>query len=273
MAYYSLLHWLPLELLNRRAKDVVQKLCGRSGIVLVSIVCCYTLVLQDWAEDFGLGLGSSYNLFNIKNDMNTFEIRKEDIGFLKIDAGIRIRDFGGFFDADGRKLRALLDVASNCEVGVLHIGTKPDVVITLTNSEARQYLGRSSAERHSYEPFYREVIRVGLLLEKLALLIDPAARIAVDYPTEEELVGRSVSHYEEFLRKFPLENKEEGLSTVVPQELEGRIDDFLNLVIPQQNYMLGTCHWIWDMKKVILRYAFNINWQTPAEKNPHVIYD
>lgn len=205
--------------------------------------------------------------------MNTFEIDKEDISFLKIDAGIRIRDFSGFFDADGRKLRALLDVASNCKVGVLHIGTKPDVVITLTNSEARQYLGRSSAERHSYEPFYREVIRVGLLLEKLALLIDPAARIAVDYPTEEELVGRSVSHYEEFLRKFPLENKEEGLSTVVPQELEGRIDDFLNLVIPQQNYMLGTCHWIWDMKKVILRYAFNINWQTPAEKNPHVIYD
>ena len=126
--------------------------------------------------------------------MDTFEIEKEDIGFLKIDAGIRIRDFSGFFDADGRKQRALLDVASNCEVGVLHIGTKPDVVITLTNSEARQYLGRSSAERHSYEPFYREVIRVGLLLEKLALLIDPAARIAVDYPTEEELVGRSVSH-------------------------------------------------------------------------------
>jgi hypothetical protein len=205
--------------------------------------------------------------------MNTFEIDKEDISFLKIDAGIRIRDFSGFFDADGRKLRALLDVASNCEVGVLHIGTKPDVVITLTNSEARQYLGRSSAERHSYEPFYREVIRAGLLLEKLALLIDPAARIAVDYPTEEELVGRSVSHYEEFLRKFPLENKEEGLSTVVPQELEGRIDDFLNLVIPQQNYMLGTCHWIWDMKKVILRYGFNIDWQTPTEKNPHVIYD
>jgi len=205
--------------------------------------------------------------------MNTFEIDKEDISFLKIDAGIRIRDFSGFFDADGRKLRALLDVASNCEVGVSHIGTKPDVVITLTNSEARQYLGRSSAERHSYEPFYREVIRAGLLLEKLALLIDPAARIAVDYPTEEELVGRSVSHHEEFLRKFPLENKEEGLSTVVPQELEGRIDDFLNLVIPQQNYMLGTCHWIWDMKKVILRYGFNIDWQTPTEKNPHVIYD
>ena len=205
--------------------------------------------------------------------MNTFEIDKEDISFLKIDAGIRIRDFSGFFDADGRKLRALLDVASNCEVGVLHIGTKPDVVITLTNSEARQYLGRSSAERHSYEPFYREVIRVGLLLEKLALLIDPAARIVIDYPKEEELIGRSVSRYDEFLQEFQEEGKEKGLSTVVPQELERRVDEFLNLVIPQQDYMLGTCHWIWDMKKAILRYGFNINWQTPAEKNPHIIYD
>lgn len=205
--------------------------------------------------------------------MNTFEIDKEDISFLKIDAGIRIRDFSGFFDADGRKLRALLDVASNCEVGALHIGTKPDVVITLTNSEARQYLGRSSAERHSYEPFYREVIRVGLLLEKLALLIDPVAKIVIDYPKEEELIGRRVSRYDEFLEEFPEEGKEKGLSTIVPQGLERRVDEFLNLVIPQQNYMLGTCHWIWDMKKAILRYGFNINWQTPAEKNPHIIYD
>ena len=205
--------------------------------------------------------------------MNTFEIDKEDISFLKIDAGIRIRDFSGFFDADGRKLRALLDVASNCEVGVLHIGTKPDVVITLTNSEARQYLGRSSAERHSYEPFYREVIRVGLLLEKLALLIDPVAKIVIDFPKEEELIGRRVSRYDEFLQEFQKEGKDQGLSTVVPQGLERRVDEFLNLVIPQQNYMLGTCHWIWDMKKAILRYGFNINWQTPAEKNPHIIYD
>ena len=53
MAYYSLLHWLPLELLNRGAKDVVQKLCGRSGIVLVFIIRRHPPVLQDWAEDFG----------------------------------------------------------------------------------------------------------------------------------------------------------------------------------------------------------------------------
>lgn len=205
--------------------------------------------------------------------MDTFEIKKEYIDFMKIDAGIRIRDCGGFFDADGRRLRAMLKVVSNCEVGVSGIGTKPDILITLTNYEARRYLGRSSEERHSYEPFYREVIRVGLLLEKLALLIDPAARIVIDYPKEEELIGKSVSRYDEFLQEFQEEGKEKGLSTIVPQGLERRVDDFLNLVIPQQNYMLGTCHWIWDMKKVILRYAFNIDWQTPAEKNPHVIYD
>lgn len=205
--------------------------------------------------------------------MKSFEIKKELIYFMKIDAGIRIRDCGGFFDADGRRLRAMLKVASNCEVGVSGIGTKPDTLITLTNYEARRYLGRSSAERHSYEPFYREVIRVGLLLEKLALLIDPVAKIVIDYPKEEELIGRRVSRYDEFLQEFQKEGKDQGLSTVVPQGLERRVDEFLNLVIPQQNYMLGTCHWIWDMKKAILRYGFNINWQTPAEKNPHIIYD
>lgn len=206
--------------------------------------------------------------------MNTFEIEKKFINFMKIDAVIRILDLGGgFFDADGRKLRAMLEVTNNCELRVSHIGTKPDILITLTNYEAWRYQDRSSEERHSYEPFYREVIRVGLLLEKLALLIDPAARIIIDYPMIEELEGRCISHYEEFLREFPKESKEKGLSTIVPQELDGRIDDFLNLVIPPQNYMIGTCHWIWGMKKAILRYGFNIDWQTPAEKNPNIIYD
>ncbi len=205
--------------------------------------------------------------------MKTFKIERKFIDFMKIDAGIRIRDFGGFFDADGRRLMAMLEVANNCELRVSHIGTKPDILITLTNYEAWRYQDRSSEERHSYEPFYREVIRVGLLLEKLALLIDPAARIEVDYPIGEELVGRSISHYEEFQRELTEESKESGLSTIVPKELEGRIDDFLNLVIPPQNYMMGTCHWIWGMKKTILRYGFNIDWQTPAEKAPNIIYD
>lgn len=48
-----------MELLNRGAKDVVYKLCGRSDRGLVHIICRYPTVLQDWAEDFGLGLGKS----------------------------------------------------------------------------------------------------------------------------------------------------------------------------------------------------------------------
>ena len=36
---------------------------------------------------------------------------------------------------------------------------------------------------------------------------------------------------------------------------------------------LGSCHWIWAMKKSILHEKNGITWYSPAELNPDVIYD
>lgn len=36
---------------------------------------------------------------------------------------------------------------------------------------------------------------------------------------------------------------------------------------------LGSCHWIWAMKKSILHEKYGITWYSPAELNPDVIYD
>lgn len=36
---------------------------------------------------------------------------------------------------------------------------------------------------------------------------------------------------------------------------------------------LGSCHWIWAMKKRILKEKYGITWYTPAELNPDVIFD
>lgn len=205
--------------------------------------------------------------------METIKIRRENIDSMEIDAAIRIKDCSGFFDANGRRLKALLTVAKSWEVGVSHIGTTSDILITLTNHEARFYQDFHFEQRHSNAPFYREVTRVGLLMEKLALMIDPAAKIEMDFPRVEDLIGRWVSSYEDFMRESPKESKEKRLSTVIPDGLEGRIDDFLCLVIPPQNYAMGICHTIWGMKKAILRYGFNIDWKTPAELNPDIRYD
>ena len=206
--------------------------------------------------------------------MKTSEIKKELLWALQahdVDALIRFKDYSGFFDSDQRRLTVLLVVASNCEVNISNVGLGPDIIIAFSNL-CDPWCGPAE-ERHSYEPFYREVIRVGLLLEKLISLIDPNAKVVIDYPSPEEIMGRELSRYDDFKKEYPIDDNEEKLSTIVPDKLKQEVDSYLDLVIPRQNHMLGICHWIWGMKKVILRYGFNIDWKTPAEKNPGVIYD
>ena len=195
-------------------------------------------------------------------------IEKEFLGFLKVDALIRIKDKSGFFDNNQNRLKALLFVANNCEVKVSHVGIEPDIIITFSNLNT--YFCSPTEARHSYDPFYREVIRVGLLLEKFIRLIDFKAIVEIDYPSKEIIAGRVISTYDEFMSEPSEESK---LTTVIPESIVEKVDSFMALVIPRQNYKMGTCHWIWKMKKTILRYCFGFNWKTPSERNPHIIYD
>ena len=36
---------------------------------------------------------------------------------------------------------------------------------------------------------------------------------------------------------------------------------------------LGSCHWLWAMKKRILKEKYGIIWYAPSEVNPDCIYD
>ncbi|MBO6005956.1 MAG: hypothetical protein J6P49_03765 [Paludibacteraceae bacterium] len=37
--------------------------------------------------------------------------------------------------------------------------------------------------------------------------------------------------------------------------------------------MMGDCHSVWGLKKRLLKTKHNIDWQTPAELNPDVLFD
>ena len=37
--------------------------------------------------------------------------------------------------------------------------------------------------------------------------------------------------------------------------------------------MLGYCHAVWGQTKEILKEKYNIDWKTPAEMNPHILFD
>ena len=189
-----------------------------------------------------------------------------------IDAVIRIRSAGGFYDSKGQRLRMMLRVVKECEVRVTYLSVEQEVVFVLEN--LRKYSEYSSSEmRQSYQSFYREVIRVGLLIEKLARMIDAQTDVEVDYLNKNELLGKRLWKYYDYVESI-VDDDVEGRSTCfIPDELERKVDDFLNLVFPPQNYLLGMCHSIWYLKKCILRYGFGLIWKTPSERNPHILFD
>lgn len=36
---------------------------------------------------------------------------------------------------------------------------------------------------------------------------------------------------------------------------------------------MGTCHYIWHYEKTIFKEEYNIDWKSPAELNPHILFD
>lgn len=36
---------------------------------------------------------------------------------------------------------------------------------------------------------------------------------------------------------------------------------------------LGQCHELWEFKKSLLKNKYNINWRTPEELNPNIVFD
>ncbi|MFH1173013.1 MAG: hypothetical protein V1692_00615 [bacterium] len=43
--------------------------------------------------------------------------------------------------------------------------------------------------------------------------------------------------------------------------------------LPKDEARRGLCHIIWRHQKRILKEKHNIDWKSPAEENPHIIFD
>ena len=198
-----------------------------------------------------------------------------DLDGVRIFAVLRIKDFSGFFDRHNRRLSAMLSVANNCSASPMYVATEPEVAIALSRGSCYSY--GSDSDDDWQNGYNRELVRVALLLEKLALMIDPKAVLEMDFVPIDYLVGKNLYQYDmirEDIRSWVGENESPMvLSKFIPQELNRKIDAYLDMVIPPKNRLLGTCHSIWGMKKTILRYGFNLDWKSPREMNPGVFFD
>lgn len=58
----------------------------------------------------------------------------------------------------------------------------------------------------------------------------------------------------------------------IEKELNEKIEIFLKANHISQE-TLGYCHAYWETKKALLKKYYNIDWKTPEELNPEIIFD
>ena len=70
-----------------------------------------------------------------------------------------------------------------------------------------------------------------------------------------------------YFRTDPIEQSPEY--KMIEEELERLIDEELK----DEPRLMGFCHTYWCVKRRILKERFNIDWKSPAELNPGVMFD
>lgn len=49
--------------------------------------------------------------------------------------------------------------------------------------------------------------------------------------------------------------------------------NLLTIVDCKKNYKMGSIHVKWRLQKELMKKYFNIDWKSPQDKNPDIIYD
>ena len=61
--------------------------------------------------------------------------------------------------------------------------------------------------------------------------------------------------------------------TLEYQQIKAELEELINEKLKNCSRGLGYCHIYWRTKKRILKEKYNIEWRSPAELNPCVIFD
>lgn len=103
--------------------------------------------------------------------------------------------------------------------------------------------------------------------------VEPVLKLG-ELPNEVTELGTVADEKERVLRAFKDSIKRD------PLEDEDRFAEILSTASERADAELvahprgiGFCHVFWDRKKEILKTEFGLEWQTPAELNPHILFD
>lgn len=111
--------------------------------------------------------------------------------------------------------------------------------------------------------------QISIFIFVLLLLLNPSFGYAAppdsrssEVPGDSLKQGSSIAH-------DPVEK--DPRYTSVFEGIDAEVDAILK-DHPMRGRM-GFCHIIWETKKEILKEKYGIPWKTPAEMNPHILFD
>lgn len=61
--------------------------------------------------------------------------------------------------------------------------------------------------------------------------------------------------------------------TIEYKQIENELEKLIDERLKNFPRSLGYCHMYWGVKKSILRDKYNIDWHSPAELNPNILFD
>jgi hypothetical protein len=87
--------------------------------------------------------------------------------------------------------------------------------------------------------------------------------------TIDEEKERQLQAFHDSFKRDPIEDDPEY------EELLKIVDEIVDKKLERHPMRggMGFCHVVWDTKKRVLKNQYNIDWRTPSEMNPHIIFD
>lgn len=191
--------------------------------------------------------------------------------------------------------------------GVIHQTMNNDYYIKFTHIPFHGGYGtKEELETQEVKPiisYYKVIVNMPIVMDKITVIVDEITSdgVKLTIPYQDGIIGNR----EKYKNKLPnevtlkvndtfelyldvydamesweitLEKQDKDVDKYL-KEIENEVDEklieqgLLKIENGKKIPVFGSCHTRWAIEKSILKERYNIDWLTPAERNPHIKYD
>lgn len=191
--------------------------------------------------------------------------------------------------------------------GVIHQTMNNDYYIKFTHIPFHGGYGtKEELETQEVKPiisYYKVIVNMPIVMDKITVIVDEITSdgVKLTIPYQDGIIGNR----EKYKNKLPnevtlkvndtfelyldvydamesweitLEKQDKDVDKYL-KEIENEVDEklieqgLLKIENGKKIPVFGSCHTRWAIEKSILKERYNIDWLTPAKRNPHIKYD